>query len=135
MNANGTNPVQILPNASRPNWFPDGSRLVVDRTLGAEIWSVAPDGSGAVQLADEPGASDFDPAVSPDGTRIAFSSSRDGNLELYVMFSDGSVEIRNTLTAAGVLDTDPDWQALGPPPGHLGALAPGRRLARRHAHG
>ena len=115
MNADGSSPVQTVPNASRPNWFPDSSRLVFDRSLGADVWSAAPDGSGLVQLTDDP-ASDFDPAVSPDGSRIAFSSSRDGNFEIYVMFSDGAVEIRNTLTAAGIQDTDPDWQPLGPPP-------------------
>src|SRR3712207_7269861 len=30
------------------------------------------------------------PAVSPDGTKIAFTSLRDGNLEIYVMNADGS---------------------------------------------
>jgi Tol biopolymer transport system component len=30
------------------------------------------------------------PAISPDGTRIAFTSRRDGNAEIYVMNADGS---------------------------------------------
>ncbi|HET6690047.1 MAG TPA: IPT/TIG domain-containing protein, partial [Miltoncostaeaceae bacterium] len=116
MGAGGGAAVQIVPDANRPNWFPDGSRLAFDRSVGDEIWSAAPDGSGLVPLADAPGVADAEPAVSPDGSRIAFSSFRDGNFELYVMFSDGSVEIRDTLTAAGVHDTDPDWQAIAPVP-------------------
>jgi dipeptidyl aminopeptidase/acylaminoacyl peptidase len=116
MGAAGGGAVQIVPDASRPDWFPDGSRLVFDRSVGDEVWSAAPDGSGLVQLADAPGAADAEPAVSPDGRRIAFSSFRDGNFELYVMNADGSVEIRDTLTAAGVHDTGPDWQPIAPVP-------------------
>ena len=32
---------------------------------------------------------DWDPAWSPDGSRIAFVSQRDGNAEIYVMDADG----------------------------------------------
>ncbi len=104
---------RITPNSDHPSWFPDGSGLAID--FANDIWSVRPDGSGITQLTTD-GANDFAPAVSPDGTRIVFSSFRDGNFELYVMFSDGQVQIRNTLTAAGVTDVHPDWQPVGPPP-------------------
>lgn len=30
------------------------------------------------------------PALAPDGRRIAFTSNRDGNLEIYTMAVDGS---------------------------------------------
>ena len=34
-------------------------------------------------------AQDSDPAWSPDGTKIAFDTDRDGNYEIYVMSADG----------------------------------------------
>ena len=40
------------------------------------------------------------PSFSPDGTRIAFTSFRDGNGEIYVMNADGSAERRLTRNAA-----------------------------------
>jgi len=36
------------------------------------------------------------PCISPDGTKIAFTSNRDGNWEIYVMNIDGSDEKRLT---------------------------------------
>ncbi len=30
-------------------------------------------------------ANDYDPAVSPDGTKLVFASDRDGNPELYLL--------------------------------------------------
>ena len=44
------------------------------------------DGSGWTQLTDG-GYDDYDdyPSWSPDGRRIAFSSYRDGNYEIYVV--------------------------------------------------
>jgi TolB protein len=44
---------------------------------------------------------------SPDGSRIAFTSRRDGNDELYVMDADGSNQTR--LTFANGHDNGPDW--------------------------
>ena len=50
---------------------------------------IAADGSAVVRLTNHP-ARDFGPAWSPDGARIAFTSERDGNPEIYVMNADGS---------------------------------------------
>ena len=51
----------------------------------------------------------YDPTWSPDGSQIAFLSGRDGNLEIYVMFADGSdqTNITNTPDAD---ETEPSWQ-------------------------
>ena len=42
------------------------------------------DGSDLKRLTRSPGL-DVRPAWSPDGSRIAFTSNRDGNYEIYVM--------------------------------------------------
>ena len=51
------------------------------------------DGKNLVQLTDDP-ADDRDPAGSPDGRRISFTSMRHGPSDLYVMDSDGSNVVR-----------------------------------------
>ena len=51
------------------------------------------DGGNVRRLTTHP-AMDYWPAWSPDGKRIAFTSNRDGNYEIYVMNADGS-DLRN----------------------------------------
>jgi len=53
----------------------------------------------------------LEPAWSPDGQRIAFSSNRDGNYELYVMNADGSGQRR--LTHNRPVDAGPSWSPDG----------------------
>ena len=55
---------------------------------------------------------DSDPAWSPDGSKIAFISSRDGAFEIYVMNADGSGQTRLT---NGLADNAwPSWSPDGP---------------------
>lgn len=53
-----------------------------------DIYTVCPDGSQLVNLTNDP-ADDVNPAWSPDGTQIAFSSSRSDHFQLYLMSADG----------------------------------------------
>ena len=46
-------------------------------------------------------------AWSPDNSRIAFQSDRDGNIEIYVMDADGTDQDRLTNNAS--YDGIPDW--------------------------
>ncbi|MEW6363286.1 MAG: LpqB family beta-propeller domain-containing protein [Acidobacteriota bacterium] len=68
------------------------------------------DGSAQTRLTANP-AGDFGPAWSPDGTKIAFYSDRDGNAEIYVMNADGSGQTR--LTTNSVPDVSPSWSPDG----------------------
>ena len=62
-----------------------------------EVFSINPDGTGETVLTDHP-ERDGDPSVSPDGTRIAFESRRDGDSEVYVMNADGTGVTRLTFS-------------------------------------
>ena len=53
-------------------------------------------------------ASDQVPVFSPDGTRIAFQSARDGNQEIYIMTADGSGAPTN-LSNNPALDSLPEF--------------------------
>jgi TolB protein len=67
---------------------PDRSRGYVWPLHPYDIFVANPDGTGLRQLTDSPGY-DAEATISPDGSRIIFTSDRDGDLELYVMDADG----------------------------------------------
>lgn len=60
-----------------------------------DIYTMDPNGSLLRQLTFSSGE-DGDPAWSPDGARIAFSSSRDARTHIWVMAADGSNQQRLT---------------------------------------
>lgn len=68
-------------------------------------WQPSPVPFGTGQLGS-PGR--LNPAgTSPDLSRVAFASGRDGNMEIYVMNPDGTGQVR--LTDNTWYDSDPDW--------------------------
>jgi hypothetical protein len=68
------------------------------------------DGSGQMKVTSDP-AADFEPAWSPDGSRIAFTSMRDGINQVYVMNADGTGQ--TNLTNSGLHDLQPSWSPDG----------------------
>ena len=56
-------------------------------------------------------ADDESPAMSPDGSRVAFMSYRDGNAEIYVLTISDSTLTRITTNSAA--DMDPAWSPDG----------------------
>ena len=96
-----------------PVWSPDGAidRLhVVSQRLPRHLR--LDDLSGHDGDADQGrSGQNWLPMFSPDGTRLAFTSNRDGNPELYIMNVDGS-NIRR-LTNHPAIDTTPTWSPTG----------------------
>jgi eukaryotic-like serine/threonine-protein kinase len=95
-------PVTNLPGgACQPSWSPDGSKLVFtspcaikkDTYKGSDLYIINADGTNLQQLPTSPGGGDFEPAWSPDGKTIVFTSLRDGYMQIYAYkVASGTVE-------------------------------------------
>ncbi len=107
MNPDGSNPVDVSAELDArgafPIWSPDGSKIAFEKNrpgdfevvnrdivLGPrEIWVMNADGSNRVNLTNHDG-DDVEPRWSPDGSKMAFQSDRNGEWEIFVMNADGS---------------------------------------------
>jgi Tol biopolymer transport system component len=87
------NPI-VLVRDSQPG--PSGTLAFVSYRDGdAEVYLTDADGSSVVNLTNNP-AYDWEPAWSPDGTKLVFNSDRSGAEELWLMDADGSNPTRLT---------------------------------------
>jgi hypothetical protein len=75
-----------------------------------DIYTINSNGTVSTRLTTN-GASDEDPAWSPDGSKIAFATNRDGIFRIYVMNADGSNQ--RALTTDGVIAQQPTWSPDG----------------------
>lgn len=88
--------------------------LFVRDDVDPEIWVINTDGSEKKKLTDNR-FSDYDPAWSPDGKRIAFISIRDTNFtafQLYTMNEDGT-DIKRLTNDESFSDWEPAWSPDG----------------------
>jgi TolB protein len=98
-------------------YFPSGKRILYASTHGAapdcpprpdfshgyvwalydsyEIYTARPDGTDVRRITDHPGY-DAEATISEDGSKILFTSLRDGDVDLYTMKPDGSKVTRIT---------------------------------------
>jgi Tol biopolymer transport system component len=135
INPDGTGSTEILDDSGRtlfsPAWSPDGQKIAFQwadagSPQSFEIYTVNADGSGLVQLTNDPVRA-VEPAWSPDGKKIAFLSLRheadpqtcaayggDCNYDTYVINADGSGETRltNSSTQDGRMTWSPDGQRI-----------------------
>lgn len=88
---------------------PDGSMLVFD--LLGDLYTLPLAGGEATRITSGP-AFDMQPAFSPDGSRIAFVSDRDGLNNIWTVASDGSDP--EQVTDEGTRDVNsPQWSVDG----------------------
>ena len=92
---------------------PDATRKIVFQNLGTNgLGIMNPDGTGVQQLTSAEASDDhLDPALSPDGTQIAFVFYNRFNYQLMVMNSDGT-NLR-TLTDGRLYLRSPQWHPNG----------------------
>ena len=99
---------------SGANFDPDNQHLYLTVSQGTspDIYKMSFDGTLVNKITNGPnGAMNVEPAISPDGKRIAFSSDRVGRPMIYVMNADGSAPKR--VTFAGVFNSSPSWSPDG----------------------
>src|SRR5437764_4708857 len=73
---------KALPSLAEPGISPDGSTIAF--VSGGDIWEVPARGGNAHLLVSHP-ANEQRPLYSPDGSRLAFTSARTGNGDVYVL--------------------------------------------------
>jgi Tol biopolymer transport system component len=134
-----------------PAWSPDGTKIAIatNRELPREpyrdigpaptaIYVIGSDGRGARRVSP-PGPSerlpnDHDPVWSPDGTKIAYVTNRDGpspdpSTEIHMVSLDGRNDYR--LTNDPAIDAHPAWNPAAPtPPTPLAAETPVKQTPR-----
>ncbi len=110
--AAGDGEERIIKTAKSVAWSPtispDGRQIVFN--LAGQLVAYDVVSGRSRELAKSGGRSDW-PAFSPDGRRVAFGSSRGGDVELYIVGIDGS-GLRRLTTRRG-LDMRPSWSPDG----------------------
>jgi Tol biopolymer transport system component len=116
INPDGSDRTFVAAGATDPDWSPDGTEFTYvcayPRYPGSNSYTTeVHKGNGActddTRLTNDT-ANDIDPAFSPGGGKIVFSSNRDGDRDLYIMDADGT-DVRQ-LTNSPARDVAPDWQ-------------------------
>ena len=136
MNADGTNSINLTPNSptgcspncyqggdDAPAWSPDGSKIAYVHGYGPpsnpnagggvpNIWTMDPNGDNKTNVSNNANVSQFSPAWSPDGAKIAYVSIESGSTErdIAVMNANGTGQQEIDTTVAN--DINPDWQPI-----------------------
>ena len=117
MNADGTGQTELSNTDAfighEPSLSADGQKIVF--TCGGESTNIcATDAAGGNVTMLTATGDNRNPVFSPDGTKIAFTSRRDGSAGVYVMDADGSNVVQLVTGDAGGEDEEyPTWSPDG----------------------
>lgn len=114
VNVDGSGLARVADPQFVTGWSPDGRQLLLGNNSDGdfEIFALNLDGSGITQLTNNT-ANDGGGRWSPDGTRIAFTSDRDGgDLDIFVMSAHGDSVTQLTQNDV-VTDGGPGWSPDG----------------------
>jgi len=114
VNVDGSGLTRVADLQYVTDWSPDGRQLLLgnDSYGNFEIFALNLDNGGMTRLTNNPG-NDGGAKWSPDGTRIAFNSDRDGgDFDVFVMNADGSGVTALTQND-GVSDAVGEWSPDG----------------------
>lgn len=104
INSNGTANTLVVPTAEDKQW-PDirGTKIVYQRRIGAQgvdtaicVWDTAAPGETVLGGTGANGFRDEHPSFNPTGTKIAFTSNRNGSFDIWTMNADGTVPTQLT---------------------------------------
>jgi hypothetical protein len=85
----------------------------VEGTSETDVFSIDPNGAGALDLTAANGFSEERPAASADGRHVAFQSYRDEGWNVFSMNADGAGQLDLTNTKEPVINFEPAWSPDG----------------------
>jgi len=101
-------------DANAPDWSPNSTEIAFwsgQESCFGQVWKIDVNRQNRTQLTKAPLPShNDDPAWSSDGTKILFSTDRNGRAELWVMNADGSNPHFIAEVSPGPLPADAAWQ-------------------------
>ena len=100
-----------LTDSFSPSWSQDGKKIVFSSRpnfMKRDIYVMTAEGKRLRRLTNEKGYSGS-PVYSPDGSKIAFESNRDGDWNIYLMDTDGRRTDKLTKNPHGAKNRFPSW--------------------------
>ena len=110
-----------LEYAANPVVTPDGKHVVYERrsmdimtdSMRRNLWKVALDGSNHLPILSD-SKNHFSPVFSPDGTKMAYLSSKEGKVQIYLqdLASGSTTRVTDVLMSPRGLSFSPDSKQL-----------------------